>query len=113
MIELVRRRREVYDIHIDRESLIENNGDDICTANDKLRKGEQEALDKAVRNNDDMVPLRTNFDTQIILVYNGKSGGGRIMLNPLGMINDGYFELGFVSDRFSASTAMQLFHYVK
>jgi hypothetical protein len=26
-------------------------------------------------------------------IYNGKFGGGRIMLNPIGLINDGYMEL--------------------
>jgi len=30
------------------------------------------------------------------MVYTGKFGGGRIMLNPMGVINDGMIELGFV-----------------
>ena len=60
-----------------------------------------------------MVKLRGDFDTQICLVYNGKSGGGRIYLSPLSMINDGYFEMLFINERFSATTAMQLFHYAK
>ena len=30
-------------------------------------------------------------------IYNGKFGGGRIMLNPIGLINDGYMELVYLS----------------
>jgi hypothetical protein len=29
------------------------------------------------------------------MVYNGKYGGGRMLLNSMAMINDGYFELIF------------------
>jgi hypothetical protein len=28
-------------------------------------------------------------------MYNGKYGGGRMILNPLGIINDGFMELAF------------------
>jgi hypothetical protein len=28
-------------------------------------------------------------------VYNGKYGGGQVMLNPMGLINDGFMELSF------------------
>ena len=31
-------------------------------------------------------------------IYNGKFGGGRIMLNPIGLINDGYMELILLKD---------------
>ena len=27
------------------------------------------------------------------MIYNGKFGGGKIMLNPLGILNDGLMEL--------------------
>ena len=37
--------------------------------------------------------LMKDIDTQYMQVYNGKFAGGRIMLNPIGLINDGYMEL--------------------
>jgi hypothetical protein len=36
------------------------------------------------------------------MVNNGKYGGGRIMLNPIGFMNDGYFELIFFDRLLSA-----------
>lgn len=51
---------------------------------------------------DEMVQIIKNLDTQLVMVNNGKYGGGRIMLNPLGFINDGYFELIFFDKLFSA-----------
>ena len=33
-----------------------------------------------------------------MLVYNGKFGGGRMMINPMASLNDGYFELNFLKN---------------
>ena len=50
-------------------------------------------------------------------VYNGKFGGGRIMLNPIGLINDGYMELVFMNKLFGGLgwpvKALGMFHYAK
>jgi hypothetical protein len=37
-------------------------------------------------------------------IYNGKFGGGRIMLNPIGLINDGYMELVYMYKKFGGVT---------
>lgn len=42
-------------------------------------------------------------------LYNGKYGGGGIMLNPFGMINDGFLELNFRTGYLSASTSIYMF----
>lgn len=40
--------------------------------------------------------LIKDMATQYMHIYNGKFGGGRIMLNPIGLINDGYMELNYM-----------------
>ena len=89
LIELYRRRRECYDVLIDKASLEQN------------------------PNAQGYVKWRENFDTQLFMVYNGKFGGGRIMLNPLAYMNDGYFEAVTWKNRFSFSTALDLFSQAK
>jgi hypothetical protein len=42
-----------------------------------------------------MMKIYSNLETQYMMVNNGKFGGGRILLNPLGIMNDGHFELAF------------------
>ena len=42
-------------------------------------------------------------------IYNGKFGGGKIMLNPLGLINDGFMELTFVRGNIGAAWALYQF----
>ena len=58
-----------------------------------------------------------DVETQYMQVYNGKFGGGRIMLNPLGLINDGYMELVFIKQLFGGLgwpvKALGMFHYAK
>ena len=49
-----------------------------------------------------------NVDTQFLSLYNGKTGGGGIFLNPIGMINDGYMELVY-HDIITVSKAISLF----
>ena len=42
-----------------------------------------------------MMKIFSNLETQYMMVNNGKFGGGRILLNPMGIMNDGHFELAF------------------
>ena len=50
-----------------------------------------------------------NLTTQYLQIYNGKFGGGRIMLNPLGMINDGYMELCYRPDLVTTAFGVWMF----
>lgn len=54
-----------------------------------------------------------NYDTQFVLIYNAKYGGGRMMLNPLAIINDGYFELLFYPGVIGFASAIKLFDGAK
>eukprot|EP00356_Strombidium_inclinatum_P009288 CAMPEP_0170496922 /NCGR_PEP_ID=MMETSP0208-20121228/23126_1 /TAXON_ID=197538 /ORGANISM="Strombidium inclinatum, Strain S3" /LENGTH=341 /DNA_ID=CAMNT_0010773581 /DNA_START=328 /DNA_END=1350 /DNA_ORIENTATION=- len=56
--------------------------------------------------------LREDFDVNYLMAYNGKVGGGNVILNPLGMINDGAFELMFAKDTFSRVGFLNAFHQV-
>ena len=47
------------------------------------------------------------------MVYNGSCGGGRIMLNPLAVINDGKFELVFSDTHLDLKTIMNMFKGTK
>jgi len=47
--------------------------------------------------NDNQVNFK-DMECNFMLAYNGKFGGGGIFLNCLGMINDGYFEIGFYNE---------------
>lgn len=48
-----------------------------------------------------------------MLVYNGKYGGGRILLNPLAILNDGYFEMEFYQNLIGFKKAIKLFDGAK
>jgi len=48
-----------------------------------------------------------------VLIYNAKYGGGRMMLNPLAIINDGYFELLFYPGLIGFASAIKLFDGAK
>ena len=48
-----------------------------------------------------------------MLIYNGKYGGGRMLLNPLGILNDGYFEMLFWKNLIGFRAAMKLFDGAK
>ena len=50
-----------------------------------------------------------NLWTQFMQIYNGKFGGGKINLNPLGVLNDGLMELVYRADFVSAKAAINLF----
>ena len=50
-----------------------------------------------------------NLWTQYLQIYNGKFGGGKINLNPLGILNDGLMELVYRTGFVSASHAINLF----
>lgn len=45
-----------------------------------------------------------NLQTLYMQIYNGKFGGGKIMLNPIGLINDGYMDLVFMSNAMNGIT---------
>ena len=47
------------------------------------------------------------------MVYNGSCGGGRIMLNPLAVVNDGKFELVFSENNLDLKTIMNFFKGTK
>lgn len=47
---------------------------------------------------DDGQIIIEGLKTQYMQIYNGKFGGGRIMLNPIGLINDGYMELVYMKE---------------
>lgn len=50
-----------------------------------------------------------NQISQLLMVYNSKFGGGRMLLNPPGQINDGYFELTFLKDLVGFGPITKLF----
>ena len=54
-----------------------------------------------------------NVETQFMSIYNGKFGGGRIMLSPLGIINDGYMDLTFMRGFQTFASSMSLFGRAK
>jgi hypothetical protein len=58
---------------------------------------------------DDGKHVIQNLDTQYMMIYNGKTGGGRIILNPIGMINDGFMEMVFRPAYVGPHTAINLF----
>ena len=58
---------------------------------------------------DDGKEFISNLNTQYLQIYNGKTGGGRIILNPIGMINDGFMELVYRPAYVGPHTAISLF----
>ena len=42
-----------------------------------------------------MIKIYSNLETQFMMINNGKYGGGRMLLNPMGVLNDGFFEVIF------------------
>ena len=60
-----------------------------------------------------MTLVHENFDTQIMMVYNGKFGGGRINLSPFSVLNDGYIEAAYYKERFTFLEAITLFEKCK
>ena len=50
-----------------------------------------------------------NIQAQFLFAYNGKTGGGRILLSALSLINDGYFECEFFCFPASLVSAFDLF----
>lgn len=50
-----------------------------------------------------------NLWTQYLQIYNGKFGGGKINLNPIGILNDGFMELVYRANFVTASNAINLF----
>ena len=58
---------------------------------------------------DDGKHFISNVNTQYLQIYNGKFGGGRIMLNPFGLINDGYMELCYRPDLITTAFGIWMF----
>jgi diacylglycerol kinase family enzyme len=48
-----------------------------------------------------------------MLVYNGKYGGGRMVLNPMAILNDGYFEMLFYKNLIGFTACLKLFDGAK
>lgn len=42
-----------------------------------------------------MKTIYENVETQFMMINNGKFAGGRMIVNPIALINDGYMELLF------------------
>lgn len=59
-----------------------------------------------------MMKIYSNIETQFMMVNNGKYGGGRIILNPLGILNDGHFEMIFYKGLWGAK-ALKMFSQAK
>ena len=58
---------------------------------------------------DDGTHFIKDLGTQYMQIYNGKTGGGRIILNPIGMVNDGYMELVYSPNFVGPQEAISLF----
>ena len=58
---------------------------------------------------DDGLEYIKDLDTQYMMIYNGKTGGGRIILNPIGMINDGFMEMVYRPEYVGPYSAINLF----
>lgn len=49
----------------------------------------------------------------MIFVYNGKFGGGRMLLNPPGILNDGYFEFFMYYEKMTTPEFVGVFDSAK
>lgn len=80
LIELKKRKRQTFEIFMDQASISQDG---------------QNTLDDQVNPSTDsqMKQTHDNFTTQLLMVYNSKLGGGRMILNPTASLNDGHFEL--------------------
>lgn len=54
-----------------------------------------------------------NVDSQHITVWNGKYGGGDAMFNPLGIVNDGLFELVYYQNLIGTKRMIGIFDEAK
>ena len=61
----------------------------------------------------DGVRAFNDVEFQFGWLYNGKFGGGGMLLNPLGYINDGYAELFFIPGSVKFGTGLDIFDDVK
>ena len=95
MIELTKRKVETFDIWVDRESYVK----------DEAIKTLVEA--GAVDNY--MQCIAKGQASQLLMVYSAKYGGGRIILNPHGLINDGLFELIYLKNLVGFGPISKLF----
>ena len=78
VIELVKRRQETFDVHFDYESV-----------KDTLDL----PADQSQPDADGLVQVYSDHTTQLLFIMNSKFAGGRMLLTPSSIINDGYFEV--------------------
>lgn len=50
-----------------------------------------------------------DLETSLIMIFNSKFGAGKVYINPLGMINDGYFEVTFSPTKMAPKGVADLF----
>lgn len=80
------------------------------TAVEEILKRDQVTFDVDINNG---ALLLNDFNTQFMFLFNGKFGGGGMMLNPLALINDGLMELNFYDGLVEIKKAMDLFDGAK
>lgn len=57
--------------------------------------------------------MYSDLQTVFLMVNNGKFAGGKMLLNPYGMINDGLFETLFLTKKKGLFNIMKIFDGVK
>lgn len=55
------------------------------------------------------VKTHSDLSSQVFKVYNSKFGSGKKMMNPMGLINDGYFELLFLKNKIGRGQLNKLY----
>ena len=75
----------------------------------ELMKRKLEKFDITI---DDDVTIK-DVSTQYLYAYNSKIGGGGILINPLAMINDGYFEFCYHNGLVGFNGAIKMFKLAK
>lgn len=51
---------------------------------------------------------KENFDTEIVMGFNGKVGGGGMILNPFAVLNDGFMDMTVVPTRVGFGTLVAI-----
>lgn len=84
VIELMKRKTEKFDIYMDHQSYFQG------------RFGEKKDSNGVTIRQE--VKTHTDVTSQLLMVYNSKLGAGRKLINPMGLLNDSYFELIFLKN---------------
>ena len=72
----------------------------------ELIKAREEKFDISINDGEFTV---WDLEVQFMLLYNGKFGGGRMLLNPMAIINDGHFEFYYLKNFIGFTPAIKLF----